>query len=106
VYELPLAFAIRPQTRPLRLQRSHSYVTFAGVGLQTPVDACRALPCTASPAISGCAVETSMGVGRATGPTRLAYAVAVPAASAAQTVRPIVFPLSRSTSVYVAVVAP
>ena len=36
-YELPVASAIRPQTRPFALQRSHAYVTFAGVGLHAPV---------------------------------------------------------------------
>ena len=51
-------------------------------------------------------MATSSGVGRAIGPTRLAYAAVVPFASVAQTVRPIVFATSLPTSVYVADVAP
>src|SRR5262245_48394913 len=94
------------QTRPFGLHRCQAYEIDAGVGDQVPGETISVRPRRGSPAMVGCEVAISTaGIG-AIGPTRPAYAVAVPLASVARSASPSVLPTSRETSVYVWPVAP
>src|SRR5579885_1921007 len=55
---------------------------------------------------TGCDLERPARPAAATGPTRSAYCVVVPALSVARTTKPSVWPTSAATSVYVGFVAP
>jgi hypothetical protein len=71
-----------------------------------PVVTCTVFPWIGGPVTTGCAVDSSNGRLEATGPTRLAKALAEPVLSTAVTLNPSVFPTSRSPSAKVGDVAP
>jgi len=67
--------------------------------VQVPAETVSAAPTAGVPVTEGRTAETSADVRGAIGPTRLAYAVAVPVESVTRTVSPTVLPVSAATSV-------
>ena len=101
-----VAPATAVQSRPFALQRSHAYLSAAGIEVQVAASAFRPCPTIGSPLSGGCFVATGAAPGAATSPASGAYAVVVPVLSVARTLSPIVWPTSFRTSVYVPFVAP
>ena len=94
-----VAPATAVQSRPFALQRSHAYLSVAGVALHVAASTLSPCPTIGSPLSGGCFVATGVAPAAATRPASGAYAAVVPVVSVARTVSPIVWPTSLRTSV-------